>query len=970
MSGVVSRPVVDDRVLVAGTGARFAVLTALMLVSTGALALMILWARRATDGVDCLLAAGADPDRAGTAEAILRLAAQSIPVWACMDRLVPVPPWWQVALAPALLVIAAALLFRILPAWTVRRRRLVDLRSVDPDGDVLRLVRATAEAAGLSAVPRIVVDRAAPTAGAVVLGSTRRPIVCLHAGLLACRNTAPDHFRTVLLHEFAHISHRDVTVTYATVALWRAFGTLVLLPSLLWALHRADAFDPSARPAPSPYEIRTLLLPLVLAALVYLARADVLRTREVHADLAAARGGADIHRAVASEPPSPGGLRGAARSLTSLWSTHPSARVRRSALSDPAPVFGLRALPALLTGASAVLIHGHVLGAPVAYRRLSPWISQVTALPSAVLVCGVIGTALWRSVTHAAVTGRRAPTGVRTGLWLGAGLGAGSFVAGLGAGTRQWWIGGLIGFPLIVASGVVFTVWLTLCARLWTGAWRGGSLKPVFLQYMAAALVVAMVWFAWLTPRGLYGAFWQLVTPGADRMVREAFPGITTTGRTGVSAVVAVTPTLLSSMLWPLFTAAVAVTWIVPALALALGPFGGGVPRWVVRARLDDTARPLAPEPPPALRTALAPGLLGGVLGWAAVAGALAHLHAERAGQQADGGGGGLRLGVWLFLASAGAVAVAALVAGTRARQPLVPLVAAQIAAVVGLAGTALLLSFDGCLAPLSVRQGPCRPRPVWRLHSLDEVTAFGNAVLMAAFLLAAVAVLLRWTVGWARRGRRAREPRRRGVVRPSSHRPSTRWSAVALPVVLGLALAVGEPLALFSRHAALPDQAAAQRGFQRLLGDPPPASEGTRARQVRAWSDRGGRYLLNRAVRATAQLRGIDVPPGGDPAAQAAALARVRALCVDIGTTAAWEDGQYFRVPDPSAQSAWHAFGTGARGGASGCLTAVDRRPFDAGAFLALAAARYELDVAGSYAAGAEDAVNAILVKEPDAPF
>ncbi|MFE7015964.1 M48 family metalloprotease [Streptomyces sp. NPDC057651] len=954
MNTAVPQPSIDERALGPGTGARFAVLVVLMLVATGAMALTIVSTLHAADGTDCLLAAGMDPNRAGTTAETLRLVAQWIPFWACMDQSVPIPPWWQIALAPGLLAVTAALIFLLLPVWKVRRHRLVDLHTVDPDGTVLRLVEEAAAASGLAGVPRVVVDRATPTAGAVVFGRTRRPVVSLHGGLIACRSTKPGHLRTVLLHEFAHISNRDVTVTYATVALWRAFATLVLLPYQVWAAFQVAGFGASAWLELSPYQIRTLVLPLVLAALVYLARSDVLRVREIHADLTAARSCADVHRAVAATS-APRGLRGAANSLKALWSTHPAAQVRRSALTDPAPVFGLHALPALLTGASAVLIHSHLLGYLGEYRRLSPWISQGAALLPAVLVCGVIGTALWRSVAYAVVTGRPAPTGVRTGLWLGAGLGAGALVAGFGSGVSQWWIGGLAGLLLVVASGVAFTVWLTLCARLWAGTWRGRSLRPALVLCLAAALVVSTVWFAWLTPQGLYGVFWQMVTPGARQLIQQASG--TGVGQSTVSAVAAVLPALLGSMRWPLFTAAAAAAWIVPALALALGPPGGHAPRWVVRARLVSTDWPCGREAPPALRRALAPGLLGGAVSWLAVAGALAYLHTGRGWQAGAVGNGGLRLEVWVFLASAGAVAVAAL-AAIGGRHPLVPLVAAQTAAAVGLAGTGLLTSVDGCIAPLSVRTSTCGWHPVWQAFSAFDVFAFVNAVLMFAFLAAAAAVLLQQVARKARRSNGA------GDGQPSAARPAARWSAVALPAALVLVLAVAEPMALATYQAAVPDYAAGQRNFQHLLADPPTATAATRAKQVRAWYRHGGKYLLTNAVRSTDQLHALNISPDDDPVARAAVLARIRTLCTDIASLGSWEDGNYFRVPDPQAQSDWHEFGTGARDGSRKCLAAVDQRPFDDNAFLGLATARYDLDVAGSYAASTDRAVTKILAE------
>ncbi|QIK10199.1 M48 family metalloprotease [Streptomyces sp. ID38640] len=80
-----------------------------------------------------------------------------------------------------------------------------------------------AQVTGLKRVPRVVVDPSAASTGAAVFGRNRRPTVCLHAGLLAGRATAPEDFEAVLLHELAHIRNGDVTLTYATIALWRTF---------------------------------------------------------------------------------------------------------------------------------------------------------------------------------------------------------------------------------------------------------------------------------------------------------------------------------------------------------------------------------------------------------------------------------------------------------------------------------------------------------------------------------------------------------------------------------------------------------------------------------------------------------------------------------------------------------------------------------------------------------------------------
>ncbi|MFF4644574.1 M48 family metalloprotease [Streptomyces sp. NPDC001389] len=961
MNTVSARPRIDERALGAGTTIRFVMLVLLMLAAGGAMILPVVRTLHAADGVDCLLAAGLDPNRAGEAAAMTRVAAQWIPFWACMDQSAPLPPWWQIAVLPVLLMVAAALLFLLLPAWKIRRRRLVALHTLDTDGSVLRLVEEAAGAAGLARVPRVVVDRAAPTTGAVVFGRNRRPIISLHGGLLACRSTDPGHVRTVLLHELAHIANRDVTVTYGTVALWRAFCTLVLLPYLLWSTFQFSTLAPPTWLATAPYQIRTLLLPLLLVALVHLARADVLRAREIHADLAAARWGADLHRSITAAP-SLRKLRPVADSLREQWSTHPQAQVRRSALDDPSPLFGLRPLPILLTGVSAVLIHSHLLTYLGTYRRMSSWISQGAAFVPALLVCGVIATALWRSVAYAVVTGRPAPSGVRTGLWLGAGLGTGALFIGLGAGASQWWIGGLAGLLLIVAAGTAFAVWVTRCARLWAGTWRGSSLRPALVLCLAAGFVVASVWFTWQTTQGIYGLFWQTAgTTGLRQTVLRMFPGATDTGHPAVAATAVVVPLLLTSLNSPLFTAAAAATWLLPALALALGPTVGR-PRWLARARLDGDPSTARWETPPPLRLALVPGLVGGTGCWLAVVGVLAYLHTGQAGPTPGNGIEGLRYLAFTFVALTGTLAVTAMWA-SRGRHLLVTLIATQTAATLGLAGTVVLMSVDGCASRLSVWNTDCGWRPAWRALPDGNLGAFVNITLLLAALVTLLATPLPAVVSAVLR--RQAQPGRAERRRPSRSRPIVRWSALGLPTALVLTLAVAEPLTMAKYQTSLPDYAAGQRTIQQLLGDaPPPTSPQTRARQVRAWYRHGGKYLLGSALAATDQLRTVEVGFDAEQAEYAPELARIRSLCVQLGTLAAWEDGYYFRVPDAETQADWHEFGRFARDGSRKCLSAVDRQPFDANAFIGLASARFDLDVAGSYATSATNSITDILTK------
>ncbi|MFF8918728.1 hypothetical protein ACF08M_36835 [Streptomyces sp. NPDC015032] len=80
----------------------------------------------------------------------------------------------------------------------------------DPDGEIHAVLRQLATVAGLDHLPRVIVDPAAVSGGAVVFGSNRRPAIRLHGGLIVRRHTDPERFRAGVLHEYAHIRNGDI----------------------------------------------------------------------------------------------------------------------------------------------------------------------------------------------------------------------------------------------------------------------------------------------------------------------------------------------------------------------------------------------------------------------------------------------------------------------------------------------------------------------------------------------------------------------------------------------------------------------------------------------------------------------------------------------------------------------------------------------------------------------------------------
>ncbi|MFJ7998832.1 M48 family metalloprotease [Streptomyces sp. NPDC096310] len=972
-----SRSQIDERAMGAGTTARFALLIVLLLAASGAIMLPVVTSLHSRDRVGCQLALGIDPDRSGDMASAVNALSQAVPYQACMAKYASPPAPWQIYGWPVLLSVAAALLFALLPAWKARRRRAVPLESVDPDGEIRVRLSELAGTAGLARLPRVVVDRSSLSAGAVVFGRNRRPVVCLYGGLLALRDSVPKRFRAVVLHEFAHIANRDVTVTYGTIALWRVFLALVLAPYLVWESVRVhDVLKGWSWSTDAPSVARGLLLPVMTVALVHLARSDVLRSREVYADLAAVRWGADPRGwDTTARAPEGGGWRHVLGSLREHWGTHPRGEERRHALTDPKPLFGVRAVPVLLTGAAASMVNSHLLTYLSTYNLYSLWRIQLVALAPAVLVAVVIGTALWRTVAYAVLTGGPVPSGRRTGLWLGVGLGAGGLFTGYGTGGAEWLPQRPAVLILVLGAGVAFTWWLSRCAQLWAATWRGRSLRPPLLISLTCATLALSAWFAWWTMDGWsWAAGASYSSSGARQAVLQMVPGSGAgqpggdATRSAVVSVVAITrPVLNGFIASPLIPAAVAVLWLLPLAAWAIGG-APGTPRWVAAALPGGAGRAPVPTIPPVppLRRVLGPGLLGGAVCWLGLAGVQAYLHTSRPGRGRDGGVYEVRYLVWTFVVLVGATVVAAVVAGTRIdreRRLAGTLIAAETAALLGLAGMVLLVTSDGCVAPLNTLKTSCSWEPAWQ--SLRWSLAYlvnGTLTLAAitAFLVAAAGSL-----GARVRSRRRRPTRavdggsaRRGGRAAGARHFGVRLGAAAVCASAAVGVAVMVPVALARFHTMVPD-AATQQSVTRQGANVPavPVSTSTRARQVHAWHRLGGRYLLEHAAADFHHINAVVRSALDTENTGMAYLARLRPTCADFGRIAGWVNGAYFRVPDPEAQAAWHTLGTLAQRGSMNCERALKQEDHD----LFFTSLR-ELIAAGRNAEAVTNRVNTML--------
>jgi hypothetical protein len=237
-----------------------------------------------------------------------------------------------------LLALVTMLWYAAQPRWRIRHRHLVRLDDL-PDGAALRAELADlVSTAGLRRSPLFLIDPAARRASGLAFGGWRLRAVCLDAGLIAVQRRDPDRFRTVVLHELAHLRNRDVSTTYLTVSLWRAFLLVAVLPFAAvlvqpWVLDILSGHPSiwtdwwiALRNLPG-FAVPTVPL-LVMALGALIARDAVLRSRELHADARAATWTGSQDPAVVL--PGLGHGRFAGR-----WRTHPRPARRRRAVSRP-----------------------------------------------------------------------------------------------------------------------------------------------------------------------------------------------------------------------------------------------------------------------------------------------------------------------------------------------------------------------------------------------------------------------------------------------------------------------------------------------------------------------------------------------------------------------------------------------------------------------------------------------------------
>jgi Zn-dependent protease with chaperone function len=509
-----------------------------------------------------------------------------------------------VPLAVGAVVVVAVAAFAVywwLPSWRIRRRGLVPLPDtvVSTIGPLLDDLSAQAGVHGVT----FLADPVNVRASGLAFGRFKQRYVALGVALLL-PTTDRDAFRTVVLHELAHIRNRDVDPTYLAIAVWRCFALLVLLPSAVLTI------------VAGPAAWLSLGGRLVLfAALVLLARNAVLRSRELYADARVAQWNHTdpLLGALNAEPARTG------RTAT-LIRAHPDPARRRTVLTQPSLLTRTGWWDGVAVGISTTVAYNTVqlvigwIAPAESSRLLLLLVVVVFLLPAAFALV----LAACRSQLAEVLTGQRGRIDVFA---LGLGLGfAVSFAlspqtAFLSADLVSPGVGQGVGFAgwLVWGALVVATTWLYM---RWVLALIGLRIPRVVTRpspamfVMLYSAVVALGLAVWLP--------FLLGLPSITNLTqRDAFPDFSQITVMfiwiGVELVYAV-PTVA------LFGGIVALWWLplAPYLRPARGWVGGIAQPWVTTPPPPDGWRP----PNPAVRPGWAArmGLRVAVIGIMAVA--------------------------------------------------------------------------------------------------------------------------------------------------------------------------------------------------------------------------------------------------------------------------------------------------------------------------------------------------------------
>lgn len=352
------------------------------------------------------------------------------------------PSWTWLALPPLAVILLAAALTHLAPAWLERRRGWVPVLPDDSPAALERFGALVAEA-GLRHGPTLVWNPTESAARALSYGRPGAYRVAVSPALLGAARRRPAAFDAVVRHELAHISHRDVFPAYFAIIVWYVLVAALAVP-LLWRI-----VEPDFSLVPD-YLVRVGLLALV----VYWLRADLLRTREHYADVRASL--TDEHRQALLQTWEASTAVSTGRRFFSL---HPSVDARAQVVREPGRLGRLAWGELFAVGVTAAW--SVPLLAEVMFS--TGWAVDAGARSTHIAVFALVGAFAGASLARWAGSGGDVPNLARAATGLAAGLAIGSTISLANTGLLVHAGGELTGS---LVTAVVVTAYLFWAADL------------------------------------------------------------------------------------------------------------------------------------------------------------------------------------------------------------------------------------------------------------------------------------------------------------------------------------------------------------------------------------------------------------------------------------------------------------------------------------------------------------------------
>ncbi|WP_189957572.1 M48 family metalloprotease [Streptomyces alanosinicus] len=425
--------------------------------------------------------------------------------------------WW----------IAIGLVVWWLPAWRIRRRRYEQIGRVVPasiasDGvlpdraDLFALLARIQLGTDVAVPVTYLLDPLDPRCSALAFGRPGHRCIVLSGGSETLFRRDPVAFRTVLLHELAHIHNRDLDIGFLTIVAWRVTMPLMVLSILsnpFIPVIRGTSTD-SALVALSAAESVTLLALAVMAPLL---RNSVLRSRELFADAQAelwGSGTTDMSATLAGYFPS------SRRRRPEVLRVHPSPQRRRAVLHDSQLLRTTSGWDWCAVGAGAMILRRSILGAWPAGDVIG---DQVGTAIAAVFITVALGMAAWQGTAQEGQPQLRGRRSVAVSVALGLGLAAGSsllqpdIIGAIFLVPAPLWGQFLAWIPLLCLTAWAAQRWLGAVLASWAdavGAREGRAAKRVLWAVLGVASVPVYLGLAFLTLGLQLAMFKPIFGPG------------------------------------------------------------------------------------------------------------------------------------------------------------------------------------------------------------------------------------------------------------------------------------------------------------------------------------------------------------------------------------------------------------------------------------------------------------------------